>query len=73
MKLDGPRVKRLREDKGWSQTKLGSKCRPRVSVVTICKAEAGNDVYPDTAARICAALEIAIEEVRLPVEGDDAA
>lgn len=71
MKLDGTKLKGLRERKGWSQTRLGRKCKPSLSVVTICSAENGGNIYPDTALRICTALETDIASLELPTEGND--
>jgi DNA-binding XRE family transcriptional regulator len=70
MKLDGSKVKQLRESKGWNQTQLGSKCKPRLTTQTICSAENWGEIYPGTASRIALALSVAVEDL-LPLEGDD--
>jgi ribosome-binding protein aMBF1 (putative translation factor) len=70
MKLDGPKLRRAREAKGWSQTKLAKACKPKSNVVTVCNAENSREIYPETARKICTALDIEIKEVMLPAEGD---
>lgn len=73
MKLDGARLKTERLKRGWNQSQVARKCKPRITTATVSNAENSNDVHPATALAICTVFGIEIEDVMLPMEGVGAA
>ena len=69
MKLNSGMLITGRQRKGWNQTELAEKSG--VSVVTISKAENGNDVRPSTGVAICTTLDIDLAAAVIPVESEN--
>lgn len=75
MRLDGTKLQRERERRGWDRVDLAKRCKPKLTSATIGNAEAGRSISPDTALAIHKAFGFDVNEYFLPPfnEGDDAA
>lgn len=63
MKVDGAKIRLLRENAGLTQTELAR--RSRVSKPYLCQIELGNrNPNPPVVARIANALDVAIVDLR---------
>jgi hypothetical protein len=75
MKLDGPKLRRKREDGGHSIEDIVEIVRrhqrKKITVGTISNAENSKSILPANAKKICTALGVEISEYRLPMEGND--
>lgn len=63
MKIDGKRIRRLREARGWSQEHLASICG--LSPRTVQRLEAEGNASLESRMAVAAALEVAAEDLLL--------
>lgn len=64
MKIDGKRIRQLREARGWSQEHLASICG--LSPRTVQRLETEGNASLESRMAVAAALEVAAEDLGLP-------
>ena len=75
MKLNGPKLRRKREDGGLTiegVVAIVRKQKQRITIGTVSNAENSKSITPGNAKKICDALDVEIADYRMPLEAEDA-